>query len=133
MHIYQIYSFNMRVETDLNPTTLELLKKDFEAQFVLNLVASARQVHISELLGPARGDFNICLARQMAMYLTNVVLPRSLTYTGALFARDRRTVSYACGRIEDLREQKKFERAMNCLERTLLIALNNQAQFAECG
>lgn len=133
MHIYQIFCFNVRVETDLNPTILKLLKKDCEAQIVLNLVASARQVQINKLLGPARGDLNICLARQMAMYLINVVLPRSLTYTGELFARDRRTVSHACGRIEDLREQQKFERAMSCLERTLLIALNGREQYAECG
>ncbi|MCF4097912.1 helix-turn-helix domain-containing protein [Maritalea mediterranea] len=124
MHIYQIYSYTDQVETDLSPNSTRLLDKDPEARFILNLVACARQVPPRALLSRARGDGNICLARQMAMYLINVVLRRSLTYTGELFDRDRRTVSHACARIEELRERQQFERVMCCFERTLLLAID---------
>lgn len=132
MFIYRICTHNNQVETNLSTTTMRLLDQDLEAQFILNLVACARQVHPFELLGKPRGDGNVCLSRQMAMYLTNVVLRRSLTYTGALFNRDRRTVSHACGRIEDLREQPQFERVLSCFERTVVLAIQDLKLAQEC-
>ncbi len=133
MHIYQIYTYKTRVETNLNVDSIQLLESDPEAQFVLNLVASARQVHPFALLSKKRGDERVCLSRQIAMYLTNVILRRSLTYTGVLFDRDRRTVAYACGRIEDLRERPHFDRVLSCFERTLILASEDIKNIEECG
>lgn len=131
MHIYQIYTQTRLVETDLTEHSIELLRRDPEAQFVLNLVASARQADPYALLAKTRGDGNVCLARQMAMYLTNVVLRRSLTYTGELFNRDRRTVAHACARIEDLRDRAQFERVLSCFERTVILAMEDLHDFEE--
>lgn len=131
MHFYQIYQHTFHVETDLNPASTRLLADDLEAQFVLNLVACARQVSSRALLSKARGDGNICLARQTAMYLINVILGRSLTYTGDLFGRDRRTVAHACARIEEMRERMPFDRVINCFEKTVLLAMIDLNDFAE--
>lgn len=131
MFIYRICTHKNQVETNLNVISMQLLDQDLEAQFILNLVACARQVHPYELLGKPRGDFNVCLSRQMAMYLTNVVLRRSLTYTGELFNRDRRTVSHACGRIEDLRERPQFDHVLSCIERTAVLAIKDLRTAAE--
>ena len=46
----------------------------------------------------------VAAARQLAMYLTHVMLGRTLTEVGALYGRDRTTVAYACAVIEDRRD-----------------------------
>jgi chromosomal replication initiation ATPase DnaA len=53
------------------------------------------------------------------MYLTHVVYGRSLAEVGAAFGRDRTTVSYACGLIEDQRDDPHFDREVDRLEAIL--------------
>jgi chromosomal replication initiation ATPase DnaA len=43
----------------------------------------------------------------------------SLTEVGNVFARDRTTVAYACSRIEDLRDDPRFDRSLHLLEGVL--------------
>lgn len=47
------------------------------------------------------------------MYLAHVSLGLTLTQTGALFARDRTTVAYGCGVVEDRRDDPEFDRALD--------------------
>jgi chromosomal replication initiation ATPase DnaA len=53
------------------------------------------------------------LARQVAMYLAHVSLGLTLTQTGALFARDRTTVAYGCGVVEDRRDDPELDLALD--------------------
>ena len=53
------------------------------------------------------------------MYLAHVVLGLTLTEVGQVFARDRTTVAYACGRVEDLRDDLAFDRSLELLEGVL--------------
>ena len=53
------------------------------------------------------------------MYLAHVVCELSLTEVGQLFARDRTTVAHACSLIEDRRDDKAFDRALDLLEGVL--------------
>lgn len=55
-------------------------------------------------------------ARHLAMYLSHVVLGRSLLEIGDEFGRDRTTVSYACAQIEDLRDDPAFDTEVSRLE-----------------
>ena len=50
------------------------------------------------------------------MYLSHVACGQSLTDVGRIFARDRTTVAHACARIEDLRDDRRFDRVLDLLE-----------------
>jgi len=66
--------------------------------------------------GVTRGTPDAAFARQVGMYLAHVAFGLSLTEVGALFARDRTTVAHACTLVEDRRDDRCFDRALELLE-----------------
>jgi len=86
---------------------------------VIALIARARHVPIRLLTHPSRCRTDTARARQLAMYLSHVVLGRSLTEIGDAFGRDRTTVAHACAVIEDLRDDPAFDAEVSALERHL--------------
>lgn len=58
-------------------------------------------------------------ARHVAMYLCYTAFELSLTRVAAAFGRDRSTVSYACHRIEDRRDEPQFDYWIESLEAML--------------
>ena len=91
-------------------------RPDPAAARVLALVSHQRQVSKLLLLHSSRCEASIAEARQVAMYLTHVVLRRTYAEVGGIFGRDRTTVSHACARIEDLRELPGFDAELARLE-----------------
>lgn len=91
---------------------------DAEALAVISLVADRSGVEVADLVRSSRGPAHIAAARQLAMYLINVKLGRTMTEIGALFGRDRTTVSHACRLIEDRREGA-FEQQVAGLEQAI--------------
>ena len=85
------------------------------------VVARVFGVARGELSLATRGRAKVALARQVAMYLAHVVYSLSLTEVGRVFERDRTTVSYACGVVEDRRDDQTFDRVMNNLESIILV------------
>ena len=63
-----------------------------------------------------RGANDICLARQVSMYLMNITFGISLTRIGRVFNRDRSTASHACNVIEDYREDPLIDKKIARLE-----------------
>ena len=63
-----------------------------------------------------RGANDVCLARQVSMYLMNVIFGISLTRIGNVFNRDRSTASHACNVIEDYREDPILDKKIARLE-----------------
>lgn len=57
--------------------------------------------------------------RQIAMYVSHVVLQVSLTDIGIAFGRDRSTVSYSCHVVEDRRDDADFEAFVSAIERVI--------------
>lgn len=55
--------------------------------------------------------------RHLAMYVAHVVLQLSLTEIGVAFGRDRTTVRYACGVVEDRRDDAAYDRFVCGIER----------------
>lgn len=86
---------------------------------LIRFVAAARGVPTALLLGPKRGEAEVALARQLAMYLMHVVLGRIYLDVGRFFGRDRTTVSHACAVIEDMRDDPQFDAEVARLERRL--------------
>jgi hypothetical protein len=60
-------------------------------------------------VGCTSADPRSAFAGQLAMYLTNRVYRLSHARTAAMFGRGRDAASYACRRIDALREDPKFD------------------------
>jgi chromosomal replication initiation ATPase DnaA len=76
------------------------------------------QVPMREIMGRGRAA-RPSRARQIAMYLANVVFGVGMTDCARAFGRDRSTVSYACRRIEDERDDPAFDERLDALERLI--------------
>lgn len=61
-------------------------------------------------------------ARNLAMYLAHVAFGMSLGRTARAFGRDRSTITHACRAIEDRRDDPRFDRWLEALERTVAAA-----------
>nr|WP_295891423.1 helix-turn-helix domain-containing protein [uncultured Devosia sp.] len=86
---------------------------------VIALVAREKNVPFQAITHRRRNLLPIARARQLAMYLSHVVLGRTLSEIGEVFGRDRTTVSYACALIEDMRDDRRFDDEVAGLERQI--------------
>ena len=68
---------------------------------------------------PTRGTSRAAFARQLAIYLTHIAFELSLSRTAAAFGRDRSTAAYACHKVEDRRDDQKFDDFLDELEACL--------------
>jgi chromosomal replication initiation ATPase DnaA len=91
-----------------------LMRRAIEASVAAVFDVEAEALRIATR-GPARAAF----ARQVAMYLTHVVCGLTLTEVGRLFGRDRTTVAYACGVVEDQRDEAEFDARLTHLEQSV--------------
>lgn len=98
------------------------LRSDREAFALSEAVATEYGVCLSELLGPTRGRGRVAKARQIAIYLTHIILGRPQDVVADLFRRDRTTVAHACQIVEDRRDDPRLERAMARIEARFRLA-----------
>ncbi|MCY0146306.1 transposase [Hoeflea sp. G2-23] len=61
-----------------------------------------------------------CHMRQIAMYLSHVVLSLSYQTIAAAFGRDRTTVMHSCAVIEDRRDDRGYDRFIERCERCIM-------------
>lgn len=101
-----------------DPTASIILRSALE-----RLVATAFDVDQTLLRLPSRGRAEVARARQVAMYLAHTTCGRTKTDVGAMFERDRTTVSHACDVVEDAREDLDFDRALELLEASARLLL----------
>lgn len=93
---------------------------DPEIARLLALVTRATGISEAALFHESRSRAEIAAARQMAMYLMNVVLSHTFSEIGALFGRDRSTVRHACCLTEDRRDDAAFDRLLSDIEAEIL-------------
>lgn len=79
-------------------------------------VTHAFRVDPLQFWSVTRGQPRVAFARQVGMYLAHVTFELSFTEVGQMFARDRTTVAHACGVVEDHRDDRSFDRALDLLE-----------------
>lgn len=91
----------------------ELVLHALLAQLV---VAQATGVGLAEMSAVGRVDARSTLARQMAIYLCLLAFAMRPSQIARAFGRDRKTVRHALLRVEELREDYEFDRAMSLLE-----------------
>lgn len=90
-----------------------------QASLARMMVAQAYDVPLEEIAATTRRNPRAALARQVAMYLAHVVLGMTMSEIADAFGRDRTTASYACQRIEDLRENPTHDGQLEWLEAQL--------------
>src|SRR5690349_16153507 len=89
------------------------------AAFVTSLVSMATGVPMREIAGPTRATAKAARARQMAMYLAHVGYAWPMARVAVAFNRDRTTASHAVHRIEDLRDDARFDAQITAMEACL--------------
>jgi chromosomal replication initiation ATPase DnaA len=82
-------------------------------------MAAVFEVHPRELQARSRGSARMAFARQVAMYLARAACGISLTDVGALFGRDRTTVSHACSLVQDKRDDPNLDCGLEHLEQAI--------------
>jgi chromosomal replication initiation ATPase DnaA len=101
-----------------------------DCEDVIALVSREKHLSIRLLVHRTRGRKSIARARQLAMYLSHVMLGCSLAEIGQVFGRDRTTVSHACAVIEDLRDDRTFDEEVSALEEMIESALDAELSHA---
>lgn len=92
------------------------------AHLVIAAVSLEFGVPHTEIYSTTKGKSHVSFARQVAMYLLNVVFGVNLSRVGRAFDRDRSTASYACNMIEDYREDPVLDAKISRLENFLALA-----------
>ena len=94
---------------------------------VLDILAAFFNISGRELRSHSRCERAVARVRQIGMYVVHVTLGLSMTQVGRAFGRDRSTVAHACHLIEDMREDRDFDRIINMVETVV------RAAFAPSG
>jgi hypothetical protein len=89
---------------------------------VVRLVSTLEKTDAVAMRKSSRGKAEICLARQMAMYLMHTVFSCSYHHVATFFKRDRTTISHACKLVEDLRDNEEFDKRLEAMENLLVSA-----------
>lgn len=100
--------------------TLEL------CEAMIDIAAALFNVSGKDLRKPGRSSLGVSRVRQVAMYVCHVVLRLNMSDIGKAFGRDRTTVVHACHLIEDLRDDRDFERIITTTERVALAAFGRR-------
>lgn len=87
-----------------------------KARLSADIVGYALGVASADIFADNKGSPEAAFARQVAMYLCYVAFEISLARVAVAFDRDRSTVSHACHRIEDRRDEAQFDIWIESLE-----------------
>jgi|GEM_PF-2632714 len=89
-------------------------------------VARAFRVRQSVFCSAGRTTAREALARHVAIYLSHVTLGLPHSRVAEAFRRHRTSVIYACARIEDRRDDPRFDNRLSQLEGRILKALGEE-------
>jgi hypothetical protein len=93
---------------------------------MIDIVAALFNVSGKELRRSGRTDHGVARVRQIAMYVSHVVLRLSMNEVGYGFGRDRTTVLHACHLIEDMRDDQDFDCLVARTERVAFAAFRGR-------
>ncbi len=92
---------------------------------MIDVTAALFNVNSKEMRKAGRTTFEVSRVRQIAMYVTHVVLGLSMAEVGKGFQRERTTVLHACHLVEDMRDDRDFDRIVGMTERVAMAAFRN--------
>ncbi|MCT8971248.1 helix-turn-helix domain-containing protein [Microbaculum marinisediminis] len=115
----------------VTPCSKEAPDPDVSRQHMKSVLVSvvARNFRVREAVIDAAGRTAAreALARHVAMYLAHVLFGWTYAEIGRTFRRHRTCVTYACARIEDRRDDVRFDARVSRLERRIAVATGERA------
>ncbi len=93
---------------------------------VIDLAAAFFNLPSRELRRSGRCTDEISRVRQIAMYVSHVMLGLNMTDIGKGFGRDRTTVMHACHLVEDLRDDDDFDQIIARTEHIVAAAFRGR-------
>ena len=99
--------------------------------FTIALVAHALNIEQKKILVPKRSQKNITLARQITSYLMHVACQINISKTARLLKKDRATITHACHKIENQRDNPIFNYMIDHLEAVIKLWIKKTAQKYE--
>lgn len=92
-------------------------------EYMLDIVAAMFNVCGKALRKPGRSPLAVSRVRQIAMYVSHVILGLGMRDIGCGFGRDRTTVLHACQVVEDMRDDADFDAIVHSVERVAAAVL----------
>ncbi len=83
---------------------------------IVRLVSKSLKISPELIMHHSRCKVHVAQARQLAMYLLHVCVGCSMSAVGRYFCRDRTTVSHACNKVEDMRDNDEYDDFIASLE-----------------
>ncbi|MBL1406849.1 MAG: hypothetical protein COC00_012760 [Rhizobiales bacterium] len=105
----------------------------YAGELALAIVSSNLKVSITDIKRSNRGKTNICVARQVVMYLLHTSMSCSYCEVAMFLSRDRTTVSHGCRLIEDMRDDENFDKVITNMENFALAAMNLASSYSSVG
>lgn len=96
-------------------------EQDWHAFTARRVVSGEFGIAEQMLTDRSRATAPVAFARQVAMYLAHVVYQLDYDQVATAFGRRRSTVKYACGVVEDARDDPAIERRIARLEDRLMV------------
>lgn len=96
---------------------------------MIDIAAALFNVSGRELRQPGRTCTSVARVRQIAMYVTHVVMGMTMSEVGRGFGRDRTTVLHACHLIEDMRDDADFDALVVTTEKVARAALRGMERI----
>jgi len=91
------------------------------------MVAQIYGVNVKAMRSRRRSNPRTALARQIAMYLSHIVLQMTFAQIGMAFGRNRSTACHAMHHVENLRDDPELDRTLVQLETLLRQAAGGAA------
>ena len=91
-------------------------KDELNVRLAAGITGFSLGIPSEAILNGEQREHRIARARQVAMYLSHVVLGMSLARIAAATGRDRSTVAYGCHKIEDFRDDPRMDDWLDDLE-----------------
>lgn len=110
---------------DLRPRPKAVEQTVETCECMIDIASALFNVCGKELRRPGRSALGVARVRQIAMYVTHVVMGLSMSDVGRGFGRDRTTVLHACHLIEDMRDDAEFDAIVAMAERVARAALRH--------
>jgi len=104
--------------------------KSGDIDHLVVVVAAATKISVAELVFSYRRTGPVARARQLVFYLACTCLDLNYSQVGAAFARDRTTIRHACARTEDRRDNPRFDRWLEDIEKIIHSTLELQNDWS---
>lgn len=118
-------------EDPIKARTSQHRQSDRACSLAISIAGAFFDKKEDEIFSPSRSSAAACEARHIAIYLAHIVFQQPHRNIAKAFARDRTSITHALRRVEDRRDDAKFD-ALLCRMERLAASCWNQLN-PNCG